>query len=235
MNIERLYSVIDTINVAGIKEIIIEKFDDKVMIRGADSTDDAEQPSIVLISETDHNIVDTTMGVGRVPVMLNRMKLFDLTKTKISQVDSNSGDYVKSVTLKESRKKVSYTFSNPDTINVPSGTIDDNVNNSITLSKEYIGNLVKANQAMNSELISISVINNEMVIELFDGISDSFTDILSEHCVGEWSYNWRTDSVMKLLRQAIKNNDSVELGIGDLGILYVEVNELIFMVMPQVL
>lgn len=235
MNIERLYSVIETINVAGIKEIIIEKSDDKVMIRGADSTDDSAQPSIVLISETDHNIVDTTMGISRVPVMLNRMKLFDLTKTKISQVNSNAGDYVKSVTLKESRKKVSYTFSNPDTINVPSGTIDDNVSNSITLTKEYIDNLVKANQAMNSELISISVINNEMVIELFDGISDSFTDILSENCVGEWSYNWRTDSVMKLLRQSIKNNDSVELGIGDLGILYIEVNELIFMVMPQIL
>jgi len=235
MNIERLYSVIETINIVGIKEIIIEKSDDKVMIRGADSTDDSEQPSIVLISETDHNIVDTTMGISRVPVMLNRMKLFDLTKTKLSQVDNDVGDYVKSITLKESRKKVSYTFANPDTINVPSGTIDDNVSNSITLTKEYIDNLIKANQAMNSELISISVINNEMVIELFDGISDSFTDILSENCVGEWSYNWRTDSVMKLLRQAIKNNDSVELGIGDLGILYVEVNELIFIVMPQVL
>jgi len=232
MNIERLHSVLETINVAGIKEIIIEKKEDGVVIRGADSTSDEERPSIVLVSEVDSNIVDTTMGITRVPVMLGRMNLFDLSKTKVSQVEVE--DYVKSVTFKESRKKVSFTFANPQTINVPSGTIDDAVNNVITLTKEYITNLIKANQAMNSNILSITGINNETVIEMFDDGSDSFTDVIADQCSGEWSYDWRTDSVMRLLRHAIKNNDSVELGVGDMGILYIEVNELIFMVMPQV-
>lgn len=235
MNIEKLFNILETINVAGIKEIIIEKKDGQTVVRGSDSTDDEVQPSIVVTSETDHNVVDMTMGITRVPVMLNRMKLFDLSKTKVDQTANDAETYVRSVTFKESRKKVSYTFANPDTINVPSGTIDDNVNNSITLSKEYINSLIKANQAMNSTHVSISVINNDMVIELFDGISDSFTDVLSDSCVGNWSYNWMTNSVLKLLKQAIKNNDSVELGIGELGILYIEVDDLLFMVMPQVL
>ena len=233
LNIERLYSVIETVNVVGIKEVIIKKDDDGVMIFGADSTDESIQPSVVLISPTDSDIISKTMGISRVPVMLNRMQLFDLSKTKLTQEETDN--YVQSVTLKESRKKVSFTFANPKTINVPSGTIDDNVNNSITLSKDYITNLIKATQAMSSELISVSGINNEITIELFDGGTDTFTDVVSDTCVGEWNYHWRTDSVMKLLRQAIKNDDSVELGISDLGILYVEVNDLLFMVMPQVL
>ena len=233
MNIERLYSVIETINVIGIKEIIIEKNDNNVMVYGADSTDENIQPSIVLISETNSNLINKTLGVSRVPVMLNRMKLFDLSKTKTQQEDNDN--YVHNITLKESRKKVSFTFANPETINVPKGTIDDNVTNSITLSKDYITNLIKATRAMSSEMISVTGINNEITIELFDDGSDSYTDVVSDNCVGEWDYHWRTDSVVKLLRQAIKNNDSVELGISELGILYVEVNELIFMVMPQVL
>lgn len=233
MNIERLHSVLETINVAGIKEIIIEKKDDTVLIRGADSTNEEEKPSIVIVSETDHNMVDRTMGVSRVPVMLNRMNLFDLSKTKVSQVGND--DYMKSVTFKENRKKVSFTFTNPSIINVPSKTIDDNVSNVVVLSKDYIANLVKANQAMNSNLINLTGINNEIVIEMLDDGSDAFTDVVANNCEGEWSYNWQTSSVMKLLRQAIKQNDSVELGIGDVGILYIEVNELIFMVMPQVL
>lgn len=237
MNLEKLNNIITTVNVVGIKEIIIEKKSDGVVVRGADSIDDEHLPSVIIVSDVDDDVVDYTMGISRVPVLINRMKLFDLSNTKSTIVNNEDDEFVKTMTLKEHRKKVSFSLANPNTINVPSGTIQDTVNNNVILTKTYIQNLIKASQAMNSELMSISVINKEMVIELFDGVSDSFTDVIKENSLGEcceWEYHWQTNSVMKLLRQAIKSEDSVELAIGDLGMLYLTVDNLIFTVMPQV-
>jgi len=233
MNIEKLNEVLKTINVAGIKEIIISKADGKVMVYGADSTEDDIMPSIVVISEADSSIVDVTMGISRLPVLLNRINLFDLEKTKVSCDTTDT--FTRVITVKEGRRKVSYTFTNPDIINVPTDTIEDNVSNIITLSKEYINGLSKVNQAMSAEVINITGINNEITFELSDGDGDSFTDVVSDECTGDFSFNWQTRSVLKMLKHAIKKDDYVELGIGELGILYIEVDNLLFMIMPQVL
>ena len=137
------------------------------------------------------------------------------------------------MSLKEARKNVSYTFSDPKTIDVPSGTIDDEIKTSIRITKDTINELVKANTAMQSDFIKISGINKDIIIELFDGVSDTFSDRLGSNKSGEWSYQWTTNSIMRLAKHAIKTDPEIELGIGEHGILYIEVNDLIFMVMPQ--
>lgn len=231
MNVEKLYNIINTATIAGIDQIIIDKSDTGVMVRGADVVGEGEEVNIVMLSDTDSDVVDKTMGVHRVSVLHKRMNLFDLEKTKSSTNDAE--DFVKSLSLRESRKNVSFTFADPKTIDVPSGTIDDEIKTSIRISNTTINELVKANAAMQSKFIKISGINKDIIIELFDGVSDSFSDRLGDNKSGEWSYQWTTNSIMRLAKHAIKTNPVIEFGIGEQGILYIEVNDLIFMVMPQ--
>ena len=231
MNLEKLNTIIDTVNVAGINRVILKKNDDgSVSVRGSD--DKGEEPSIVIISETDKDVVDNTMAIHRVPVLLNRMNLFNLDKARVSEI--NTDEYTKSITIKENRKKVTYTFADPNTLMVPDGTIDDNIICSIVFKKEDIENIIKANQALSPELFTLSGVKDEIIMVLFDGISDSFTNIVGTNNSGDWEYSWKIDSVMRLIKHAIKKEDSVELGIGKVGILYITVNNLIFMAMPQV-
>jgi len=231
MNVEKLYNIIDTVNIAGIDQIIIDKNDNGVTVRGADIVGEGEEVNIVILSDTDSDVVDKTMGIHRTSVLHRRMSLFDLSKTKSNTVDSET--FVKSLSLNESRKKVSFTFADPKTIDVPTGSIDDEINTNIKLSEQTINELVKANAAMGSEFIKIKGINKDIIIELFDGISDTFTDRIGSNTSGDWSYQWSTNSILRLAKHAIKSEPVVEFGIGEQGILYIEVNDLIFMIMPQ--
>lgn len=231
MNLEKLNVIVETANVAGINRLVINKTDERVMIYGSD--DEGEEPSIVIISEADWDVVDNSIGIHRVPVLLNRMNLFSLDKATVSKIDTDN--YTKSITIKEGRKKVSYTFADPSTLSVPTDTIDDSIICTVRLTKDNVQNLVKANQAITPKLFTLSGIKDDIQMELFDGISDTLTDVIGKNTSGDWSFNWEMSSVMKLVRHAIKQEDSVELGIGGIGILYITVNDLIFMVMPQVL
>lgn len=232
MNLTKVYNILQTANVAGIPEVILEKQDDGVLVRGADCVSDDQDPSIVILSKTDKDVVDSTTGIHRVSVLLNRMSLFDLEKAKVQT--QKTDEFVRHMDIRQGKRKVSFTFANPKTINVPSGTIDDQVVSTVAFDKNQVQDLVKANQALSPELFKLKGEGEDITIELFDGISDNFTDVVGTNSTGDWSYSWRMDSIMKLVKHAIKTSDAVELGIGKSGILYVAVNELIFMVMPQV-
>ena len=234
MNIERLHSIIDTLNVVGINQCILERKEDSVFIRGegmSKTLQNEDVPSIAVLSETSRDVIDNTMAVSRVQVFLNRMNLFKLENTKVNTSDSEK--FTKSMVMKEGRRKASFTFSDPKTLEVPSGKFQDEVKNQIVLTKEYIADLAKANTAFKPEYFTLSGINKEIHIELNDGMSDSFTDIIGTNQTGEWNASWRMDSVMKLLRQAIKETDEVELAISNMNVIYIELNGIMFMVLPQ--
>lgn len=233
MNLTKLYNILQTVNVAGIPEVIFEKQDDGVLVRGADVVSDDQDPSIVILSKTDKDVVEMTTGVHRVSVLLNRMSLFDLQKAKVKTSD-NGDDWIHHADIRQGKRKVSFTFANPSTINVPDGAVEDEVVSTVSFDKNQVQDLVKANQALSPELFKLKGEGEDIVIELFDGISDNFTDVVGTNSSGEWSYSWRTDSIMKLVKHTIKSSDAVELGIGKSGILYIAVGELIFMIMPQV-
>ena len=131
------------------------------------------------------------------------------------------------------RKKVSYTFSDPSLINVPSGAFEDSIVTNIVLTKEYVQSLSKAKAAMNANYLSISGINTDIILELSDDNNDTFSDVLGENKKGEWKYNWNASSVLKLLTQIIKEDQVADLGISELGVLYLEMSDLMFMVLPQ--
>lgn len=236
MNIEKLHNILTMLDVAGIKQANLERFDDgSVKIFGADDVEEGEeQPSIVVISSTDPTVTDASMGIQRVPVMLKRMNLFDPEKMKQSHTTSEEFGFMNSIVFKEGRRKATYTFADPHSINVPNGSIDDETLLNVTLSKAYVESLSKANSAMGSKMLTLKAINKEVVLELDDGISDTFTDVISTCKSGDWVFSWKTASVLRLLRHAIKTEDEVSIEVGEVGILYVTINGIDFMVMPQV-
>ena len=236
MNIKKLQVVLQTVSIAGMRELVIDKSPTKTMAYAADdsdkNTDSGEHdPSIVLISEIDNDIVDHSMGIHRVDIFLKRLALFDIDKVKVTQ--KHNDEFVTTLTLKEGRKKATITLSSPATIDVPDGTVEDNIIDSVVFTKNYVEHLNKANTAMNSEMLTLSEINKDIVLELYDGFSDTLEDKVGETTNEGWEYNWRMSSILKLVRHSIKTKDEVELGIGECGILYIEVESVIFMIMPQ--
>ena len=232
MNNEKLYKIIDTVNTAGIKELIINVEDGKVMLYGADNTDGDSTPSVIVVSEADDDVVDTAMGISRVATLLKRMSLFDMEKLKMSCTINSTEEFAKVLTIKESRRKITYTFANPITINVPIGLNEESISNTITLTKEYVAHLVKVNQSLSSKIFNLSGLNNKITVELSDD-GDSYTDTISESCNGEIMFNWDARSVLKMFKFATKGNDSLELGIGITGMMYIVIDDITFIIMPQ--
>jgi hypothetical protein len=235
MNIKKLKQILQTASVAGMRELVLQKENGLTMALGADDSDKSDggehDPSIVLISEIDDDIIDYSMGIHRVDIFLKRLELFNIDKVKVSVKDNE--DFVTSITLKEGRRKATITLASPQTIDVPSGSIEDEIVDKIEFKKDYVDYLNKANAAMNSEFINVSGINKDIVLEMYDGLSDTMEDVVGTTNNDDWSRNWRTTSVLKLLRHRIKTEDECELGIGESGILYIEVDSMIFMIMPQ--
>ena len=233
MNLEKLHNVISMLDIAGIKQANIIKEDGTIKIFGADDVEEGEeQPSIVVISTTDSNLIDASMGVQRVPTMLKRMNLFDTEKMKQTHTISEEHGFMNNIIFKEGRRKASYTFADPHTINVPTGAIEDEIIFKTSFTKDYIDRLGKANSAMGSKFLTLNVINNEVILELYDDISDTFTDVIGNFDGGDWSYNWKTNSVLRLLRHAVKTEDEVSIEVGEVGILYITISEIDFMIMP---
>jgi len=229
MNTEKLFNIIETTNIAGIGQIILQKEDDHVLVRGLDTPD--QDISIVLFSKTDKDVIDKTCGIHRVPVLLSRMTLMNLDKTKVSTEEND--DFLKSIHMKEKNKRISYSFAEPNTIRAPKNVVNDEIVNRVILKKDDVVNITKAVSAFNPVHFVLSGEGNDIVLKLVDDVSDAFTDVVGKNVTGDWSNKWRTDSVMRLVKHSIKNNDDVELGIGKDGILFIEVNSLMFMVLPR--
>jgi len=227
MHLEVVFKILSAINNAGIKQVILEKKENSVLIRCAD-----ESKSVIVFSEMEGSFIDETIGVHRISTLFDRMKLFDCEKAKVTTT-AFEGGATKAITIKEGRKRVSFTCAKPDTIEAPSGMVNDEIVNTIVINKERVDEILKAILALNPEYVSLEGDGDDILIKLFDGVSDNFTDIIGTNTSGSWSNHWKKEHLVKLLRQATKSNDEVMLGIGKHGILYIEVDEITFMLRPQ--
>lgn len=232
MDINKLYNVINILTVAGIHQAIIEKKDDGVMLYGADLSEGDDLPSILVISKIDDDTIDKTMGINRVSTMDKRMRLFDADKAKI--IFDEGTDFTKRMTIKEGRRKASFTFANPSIINVPLQTVDDEVNNVISMTKDYINDLVKVNQAMSSNFLTIECNGKKISLTLTDESGDTYSDELSPSCDMGFEHRWQTKAVFKILKLSAKYSDTVELRISDMGFMFIDVNGMTFILLPQV-
>lgn len=227
MELTKLNSILSTANVAGISQFIIDATETGHFIRGVDS-----ESSIVLFSEYSEKFSDKTIGIFNASSLYNRLSLFDLTKTKVDVEEKDS--FVRAIKLREKNKKLTYTFSDPNLIKAPKSIANSEIRCKISLTKEQISGLAKAISAVDSKKFTLIGSGKDIIVKLSDINSDIYQDVVGEQAVSEWSVSWKTDSVMRLLKQAAKDVDTVELVIGELGMMYVNVERLDFIVIPQV-
>lgn len=230
MNLHMLYDILNTINSVGINQSILEKKNGNVLVRAADDTS-----SVVVISEIQSNFIDHTMAIPNIKILLDRMRLFNFDNTKYTTYESSDDvDVMKSLSLREGRKTVSYTCSKPNLISIPNSVSSNMIVNNVVLSKSQIDDLVLAINAFNPEFINFVGDERDIIVKLSDGVSDNFVNVVGTNQTGGWSYFWKKDYFVKLIKLAIKINENVTLGINDRGIMYINLDDITFMLRPQI-
>lgn len=228
MYLDIFYEILETVNVAGINKVIIDRTEDGVVIRGID-----DDETVVVFSKKDGSIVPNNIGVHRVPAILGRLKLFDLEKSTTEA--GTRGDSISTLTIKEGRKKAQLAFTNPDNIRAPKRAIDDEILNQVTLDKDDIQLITSAITNFQPEFITFKGTGDEILLQLNESdTNDCFTDKVGQNSTGDWEYHWNARSFTRLIRQASREDETVFLGIGSTGIMCLAVNDVNFILIPQV-
>lgn len=227
MDLKKLFNIANTVSNAGIKEVVFECKDDGVLIRGAD-----EKVTIVVFSSVTGNIIPNTMGAHRLQTMIDRMKLFDLDKAN-GEV-STKGDNAKSLTVREGRKRASISFGDPEKIAAPKSVLDDDLSNRVVLDKARVEELGNAISAIQPEYVTMRGEGEDIILELREkDTNDTFVTVVGTNNTGEWERHWNVVPFRRLVTQAIKTSETVDLGIGTKGLLAMSVNDVEFALIPQ--
>lgn len=228
MNNNKLYEIIKTLNATGINTAILEDDSSKLLIRGAD------EDGVVFVYHTldDNEITESSMGLDSISILMNKMSLIDLSKSKV--VLDDDGDCVTRITFKEGRKKVTHTLSNPAKLQVPSSINYDDIKSCINLSSSDVNDIVKALNTYNPKEITLEGIGEETMLKFTDKDSDIFENVIGKNTNGDWKHSWKKDKFVKLLKTTLAENDnnSMQLVISERGILYFEINDIIIMQFP---
>lgn len=230
MNLEVIHKILETVNITSIKKIVIERTEDGICVRGIDS----DSSKVLVFSTMKGNIVEETVGVKQVGNLLNRLNLFDLSKTK-AEAEVIEGKYIKSAVFKEGRKKGFVQFSNPEKIMAPTGFRNNTVLNRIVLNTQQVQTITGAVSALQPEHITFRGQGDEVHVEVKEnGGVDNFVDVVGQNDSGDWVNNWDVQTFTRLLKSANKGNEDVTLVIDKSGMLHITVNDISFILLPMV-
>lgn len=229
MEIINLKNTLETVKAMRINEVVIDSLESQSKIRGID-----KNSSVVVYSKTPEKLLDVDTGIQNVTTLLNRMDLFDLEKSKFD-LDEHNGNG-KTLTIKQSRRKVTYTFARPDNIHAPKSVADDDDVATLSIDKDKFSLIQKAAQATGAANVELEGRGTEISLRLFDGVSDAFSDMISDdgNNGGNWKHQWRTDAFIMALKEVLKENETAEFSVGIRGILSIEISGLSFLLIPQV-
>lgn len=231
MNLKKLYDVSIIVNAADINQLVFFNDNGKVTISGADDSHTA-----IVYNELDTNdlLVDKTIAIQSVPVLMKRLELFDFDKAVATETCTD--EFVKSIEIKESRKKISYTFTNPKKLShIPNTVTLDEKLNSLVINKSMFDELTKASQALGTpKLFNLKGDGNSIYIELSDGNADGYENIIGENTSGNWMYSWSTSKFLKLVRYAMREQEEVTVVIGDRGLMRIEINGITIFLISQI-
>jgi len=227
MNLQFLQDILETISVAGINEVIFTVNEDHVLVSGIDESNS----TIVFSKIDDTNFDGRSVGIFRIPILIKRLRLFDLIFVK-SECTYHGG-YVNTLVIRQGKKSVSYTFANPGLIRAPKSIVEENsFLNEVVINKKKLGGMIKAVQALNPEFISFVGIGSDIVVQLKDQVNDKYEDIIGTNKTGDWTYKWRVNKLLKLLKYELKNSEEVKIVIDGNGFMKFVVNDLQF-ILPQ--
>lgn len=229
MQIQELKNILTVLRNAKILEVAVEKKEGtNVLFRGKDKIGSVvvyhqlamEQPPAYM------------MGIHKLDVLLDRLSLFDLSTAVADMKVHNS--IAKMLTITQGRKKVSFTFADPDNIS-PKYVSEDAIVGELTFDKD--NDLFDAVNAMNPDTFILEGSSDGVKIRLFDGTSDSYEDASFTEgnlVPNDWSNKWRVDSITMLLKESLKYNKTATIKVGARGLLFIDVGNITFTVVPVV-
>ena len=232
MDNEKFYEIIDTLNTIGMKEAVIDVGDEQnnAKVRTYDSYND--EPGIAVVSEIPSNVIDHTIGIGDISTLYKRMSMFDVSKMKTKTELSNEG-HATTIVFSEGRRRFTYTFSHPKIFSMPTAIPESTKIAEIDFDKSMIDELSKANSAISSQYINIISVNGELRIRLFDE-SDDYVFVIGNFESSNWSYNWKMGQFMKVMKHAVKFNDTVRVTVTENMLFKVTIGLIDIVLMPQI-
>jgi hypothetical protein len=228
MAIQELVKILTLLKSLKITEVAVEKKEgNKVLFRGKD-----RNGSIIVCHEVEMEEPPSyLMGIHKLDVFLDRLSLFNLSAAKLEL--HHNRNIAKYVSISQGRKSITYTFTSPDNIS-PKYVSEDKI--AATLKIVESTDLFDAISAIKPEAFTVEgKANGDIRIKLFDGISDSYEDeSFSKHNLihRDWSYSWRTESIVLLIKESFKHAKQAVLQIGERGLLFININGMRFIVAP---
>lgn len=228
MDLKRFFDIANTVNNAGIKTVVFDCKEDGVLVRGAD-----DKTTAAVFSFINGNFIQNTMGVHRLQTMIDRLKLFDLEKAT-GEVELR-GDVARSLTIRQGRKRASISFADPNKMVAPKSIINDELSNRIVMDAEKVAEINSAISALQPELLTLRGDGENIILELLEkDTNDVFSDVVGQNNAGSWERHWSVVPFRRLVTQAIKTAETVEIGIGTKGLMALSVNDVEFVLFPQI-
>lgn len=207
--LQELQELLSTLASVGIEEAVVENPDDQGMslVRGSN-----KEGNVIAFHELDATFFDAPMGTQTVKGLLSRIELFDYSKAKVEH--TTAGDVVKNLTIKQGRKKASFTCSHPKNLTIPSRVPAFDMKNKYVLTAEMIEMLNAAIAAMSmtgskvDRFISIGVKDQVMSVSISDGEDDTFNDefTMDSEVDDSPTFSWDIPSFQRVMRESQKSN-----------------------------
>lgn len=207
-----LKTLLTTLASVGIEEAVIENPEDENVevsrIRGAN-----KEGNIIVFHDIDGVFFpEAPMGTQTVKGLLSRIELFDESKAEVLHTVTNG--VVKNLTIKQGRKKASFTCSDPKNLTLPAKVPAFDMDNQYVLTSEMIALLNAAISAMSmtgskaDRYLSIGVKDSVMSVNIFDGEDDSFNDEfqLEDGVDDAPTFSWDVPAFHRVMRESESAN-----------------------------
>ena len=110
--IKDLKSILTTLKDVQITTCSIDPQDEGSLIRGSN-----KDGGLAVFDTYPNPICDVAMGIQSVDGLLSRIDLFDIEKASVDLDETSS--HVRSITIKEGKKKASYRFQTSSRLSIP--------------------------------------------------------------------------------------------------------------------
>lgn len=182
----------------------------------------------------DSNTVSAQMGISSIKPFVKKMQLLDFSDPVVVKdefVELDDITYTKNVVMKQGRRSVAHTFSNPEKIQVPINKHPSMITDIIKLTYDETNKLKKAITTFAPSDITLKADGTKLVITFKDDNNDVFVDTIMD-CDKYIDFSWKTDKFTKLLNNVNDKDTGSSFGITDVGLMYFVINDIAFMLAP---
>ena len=225
ISISNLETVLSTCAVAGIDTIIIEDG----AIRGIN-----DDKSCIIIS--DKNVPElpenTKLGLSRLGNLSSRLSLFRADPQLAVDAKENDRGEISTLEISSPSGKVQFRATSSALIKAPK-KVNDVEKYVVTIGKDSVPFILQGSKAMGAKNVVIASKKDGVYIECTDTNQDVFSTRVAEPQADIFANTYKADVLLALLKAACVS-ETVNMSIGEVGTLSIEVNGHNLIILPQV-